>query len=224
MNGTIFVVDEDPAVRDGLRAMLEAHDYRVAEFPTAEDFLAHYDPGQPGCLLLDLQLPGISGTDLQEKLAALDIRVPIIFLTGHGDVASSVRALKSGAVDFLEKPPTKEVLLDRLQAALAIDTKRRERDAARLQTAARFATLTSREREVMALVIDGLSNKQIARQMDISHRTVEIHRSRILQKMEADSVIKLVDMARHCCFPYRDSVEPAAGKSASASACCGSKQ
>jgi len=223
MNGTIFVVDEDSGVRDGLRAMLEAHGYDVAEFPTAEDFLERYDPGQPGCLLLDLDLPGISGTDLQEKLAGLDIRVPIIFLTGHGDIASSVRALKAGAVDFLEKPPTKALLLDRLQAALAIDARQREQDAARLRIAGRFATLTSRERDVMALVIDGLSNKQIARQMDISHRTVEIHRSRVLQKMGAGSVIELVDMARRCCFPYLDTAPPATARPPAADACCRSK-
>jgi FixJ family two-component response regulator len=207
MDSTVFVVDEDAAVRDGIKEMLEAHDFRVAEFSTAEEFLDRYDPDQPGCLLLDLQLPGISGTDLQEQLVARGIRIPIIFLTGHGDVANSVRALKAGAVDFLEKPPAKAVLLERLQAALAMDAELRQKESVRSQTAERFATLTAREREVMALVISGQSNKQIARQMNISHRTVEIHRSRILQKMEAGTILELLEMARRCCFPAPDAPE-----------------
>jgi FixJ family two-component response regulator len=125
MQPSVFVVDEDVAVRDGLRAMLEAHAFSVSEFATAEEFMARYRPEQPGCLLLDLQLPGMSGTDLQEALLARGIHLPIIFLTGNGDIGSSVRALKAGAVDFLEKPPEKNVLLERLHAALAGCSSRR---------------------------------------------------------------------------------------------------
>lgn len=198
MEPSVFVVDEDSAVRDGLKEMLEAHAFRVTEFATAEEFIGRYNPEQPGCLLLDLQLPGMSGTDLQEALLARDIRVPIIFLTGNGDIESSVRALKAGAVDFLEKPPVKKVLLERLRAALAIDAERRLHDEVCCLVRERFATITAREREVMALVIDGFSNKEIARRLDISHRTVEIHRSRILQKMEATSLFEMAEAVRRC--------------------------
>jgi FixJ family two-component response regulator len=209
MQSSVFVVDEDVAVRDGLREMLEAHAFRVIEFATAEEFVQRYSPDQPGCLLLDLQLPGMSGTDLQDTLLAKDIHVPIIFLTGNGDISSSVRALKAGAVDFLEKPPEKDVLLERLRAALAIDCRHRLRAAACHEIRDRFATLTAREREVMALVIDGHSNKDIARRLHISHRTVEIHRRRILRKMEASSVYDMAKTSRQCgLFP--ENAEPAA--------------
>jgi FixJ family two-component response regulator len=198
MKPAVFVVDEDPAVRDGLKEMLEAHAFHVIEFVTAEDFIDRYNPDQPGCLLLDLQLPGMSGTDLQQELLNRNIRVPIIFLTGHGDIANSVRALKAGAVDFLEKPPAKNVLLERLRAALAIDAKHRMEDAACLKFRENFASLTAREREVMALVIEGHSNKDIARHLNISHRTVEIHRGRILQKMEITTILEMAEVARRC--------------------------
>jgi FixJ family two-component response regulator len=198
MKPAVFVVDEEPAVRDGLKEMLEAHAFSVVEFATAEEFIDRYNPDWPGCLLLDLQLPGMSGTDLQAALLARNIRIPIIFLTGHGDIANSVRALKAGAVDFLEKPPAKNVLLERLQAALSIDLERRLEDAACQKVRECFATLTTREREVMALVVEGHSNKNIARRLDISHRTVEIHRGRILQKMEATTILDMAEVARRC--------------------------
>lgn len=200
MKPAVFVVDEDPAVRDGLKEMLEAHAFNVVEFSTAEEFIERYHPDWPGCLLLDLQLPGMSGTDLQEALLKRNIRIPIVFLTGHGDIANSVRALKAGAVDFLEKPPAKKVLLERLQAALAIDAERRLADAACQMVRECFATLTTREQEVMALVIEGHSNKDVARRLDISHRTVEIHRGRILQKMGMATIFEMAEVARRCGF------------------------
>lgn len=206
MQPSVFVVDEDVAVRDGLKEMLEAHAFHVSEFATAEEFIERYHPEQPGCLLLDLQLPGMSGTELQDELLARNIMVPVIFLTGNGDIGSSVRALKSGAVDFLEKPPEKDVLLERLRAALAIDSQRRLKAAACQEIRARFATLTARERDVMALIIGGHSNKNIARRLQISHRTVEVHRRNILRKMEARSVFDMAKAAR-CCDLFPENPE-----------------
>jgi len=210
MQPSVFVVDEDVAVRDGLKEMLEAHAFHVTEFATAEEFIERYRPEQPGCLLLDLQLPGMSGTQLQDELLARNIKVPIIFLSGNGDIGSSVRALKSGAVDFLEKPPEKDVLLERLRAALAIDSQQRLKAVACQEIRERFATVTARERDVMVLLIEGRSNKDIARRLQISHRTVEVHRRRILRKMDARSVFDMAKAARSCdLFPeYAEPHEP----------------
>ncbi len=195
MNQTVFLVDDDAAVRDALTQLLEANGLNVRSFASAEDFLTGCDTEEPGCLVLDLRLPGASGTDLQEWLNLRKARWPVIFLTGYGDVPTSVSTLKHGAVDFLEKPAAGGVLLERVQAALALDGERRSTDAVRSAARARFDQLTPREQEVMSLVATGTSNKDIARRLKISHRTVETHRARVMRKMGAANLLDLVRMS-----------------------------
>jgi RNA polymerase sigma factor (sigma-70 family) len=194
----VFLVDDDEAVRDSLSMSLEMAGLRVEGFASAPAFLDAYDPARPGCLVLDVRMPDMSGLELQEILAARRINIPIIFITGHGDVPMSVKAVKAGAVDFLEKPFKKEVLLERIHEALAQDMQARQDEAQRRQLKDLLAHLTPREQEVMALVVGGRSNKEIARQLDISPRTVETHRARIMEKMGAESLPDLVTLAVAC--------------------------
>lgn len=198
---TVFVVDDDRAVRAALMLLLE-HDGLTAEgYPCAEAFIDTYDPGRPGCLVLDMRMPGMSGLQLQETLAARHVKIPIIFITGHGDVAASVRALKGGAIDFLEKPYDPEQLLVRVREALVLDARMRQEESERSYVKARFARLTPREREIMAFMVADKSSKQIAAELDISYRTIEVHRSRVMQKMEAHSLLDLATMATACGIP-----------------------
>lgn len=192
--GTVFVVDDDPAVRDSLALLLGSAGHRVACFETAVAFLESYADDPPGCAIVDLQLPGIDGLELQDRLQANGSVLPVVFLTGHGDVPAAVRALKHGALDFLEKPYDAERLLALVDDALARDTERRASLAARNRAAALMATLTPREREVMHLVASGHANKVVAANLAISERTVELHRSRIMRKTGARSVPDLVRM------------------------------
>lgn len=194
----VFLVDDDPAVRELFSLSLRLAGLNVADYPSARTFLEAYDPDQPGCLVLDVSLPDMSGLELQEALTAKQIHIPIIFITGHGDIPMSVKAIKAGAVDFLQKPFKKEVLLERVLEALAVDAQSRQDDAERANVINRFVHLTPREQEVMALVVGGKSNKEIARQLAISHRTVETHRARIMEKMAANSLPELVAMAAAC--------------------------
>ena len=192
---TVFLIDDDPAIRDLLTLFLVRAGLTVESYASARLFLEAYNPDQPGCLVLDVSMPDMSGLELQEALSAKQIHIPIIFITGHGDIPMSVRAIKAGAVDFLEKPFKKEILLARVREALIEDAKTRQGDAEKATIRTRFARLTPREQEVMALVITGKSNKEIAKQLAISHRTVETHRARIMEKMATKSLPELITLA-----------------------------
>lgn len=207
MNPTVFLVDDDSGVRDALTQMLEADALQVRSFGSAEEFLVACNPEQPGCLVLDVRLPGLTGPELQQRLRERGASWPIIFLTGYGDVPTSVETLKAGAMDFLEKPVLGGLLSERVRAALKLDDTQRTAGAARGEVRARFGQLTPREQEVMDLVAQGISNKEIARTLRISHRTVETHRARVMRKMGAGSLLQLVKMA--------ESVRPLARSSAS---------
>ena len=191
---TVFVVDDDEAVRGGLKTLLQSIGLRVQVYASAQDFLAGYHPEAPGCLVLDIRMPGMGGLDLQERLAQQGVRLPIIFLTGHGDVPAAVRALKAGAMDFLEKPFNSQVLLDRVQQAILRDAEARSRSAEESRIADRLATLTAREHEVLHMLIAGKANKVIAMDLEISERTVEFHRGKIMKKMQARSLAELINM------------------------------
>jgi FixJ family two-component response regulator len=189
---TVFVVDDDPAVLRGLCLLMKSVKLNVETYLSAQEFLDDYDPAQPGCLLLDLRMRGISGLELQEILRTRNIAIPIIIITGYGEVPAAVQAMKRGAVDFLEKPFNDQVLVEKVQKAIAEDAQIRQHRAEQEAVLARLALLTPREQEVMDLVIAGELNKVIARQLGISPKTVEFHRSHIMKKMKADSVAELV--------------------------------
>jgi FixJ family two-component response regulator len=191
----VFVVDDDPSVRDAIRRLLGTVGLSVKEFGSALEFLAADRPEAPSCLVLDVRLPGISGIDFQRQLTKINIRIPIIFITAHGDVPMSVKAMKAGAIEFLIKPFHDQDLLDAVQLALEKDRIRRLRDAEIAQLQHRLQTLTPREREVLPLVISGRLNKQIAAEINASEATVKVHRSQLMRKMEAKSVPDLVRMA-----------------------------
>ena len=195
-DATVFIVDDDQAVARSLRWLIETVQLKVETFASAQDFLDGYDASKPGCLVLDVRMPGMSGLELQERLAARRLHhVPIIFITGHGDVQMAVRAVQSGAFDFVEKPFNDQDLLDRIQRAIAFDAERRGREAQRAQLRALFAGLTPREREVLDLVVEGMSNKAIANSLGLSAKTVEVHRAKVMEKMHARSVSDLVKLA-----------------------------
>jgi FixJ family two-component response regulator len=198
MSPTVFVIDDDAAVRDSLERLLEAHRLQVRTYESAEGFLAALRPKASGCLVLDVRLPRMSGPELQATLAARGIRLPIIFLTAQGSISTSVRALQAGAVDFLEKPVAGDLLLERVRAALRIETKQRRQQAQVTRARARYAQLTPREREVMGFLTAGQSSKEIARRLGISHRTVEIHRTRVMHKMQVTNLIELAAAAKAC--------------------------
>ncbi len=188
---TVFVVDDDATVREGVQWLLESVELAAETYASAHDFLAAYDPGRPGCLVLDVRMPGLSGLEAQARLAARGGRLPVIVITGHADVPMAVRAMKAGAVDFLEKPFSDQVLLDAVQRALAADSECRKRRARRDGLRARLALLTVRERDVLDLVLAGASNKVIAARLDVSDRTVEAHRARVMEKTQAQTVAEL---------------------------------
>ncbi len=192
---TVFVVDDDAAVCDSLRFLIESVGLQVRTFSSADEFLAAYTPDQPGCLVLDLRMPGMSGLELQEQLARQKCALPVIIITAHGDVPTAVRAMHAGAVDFMSKPFSDQHLLDRIHQALTKDAQARRDEAVRAGIAARVALLTPREREVMDLVVSGMPNKGIAAQLELSAKTVETHRARVMDKMQARSVAELVHMA-----------------------------
>ncbi len=190
--GTVFVVDDDPAVRDSLALLVRSIDLPVETYASGREFLDTYDPTRFGCVVLDVRMPGISGIELQERLIAQGSTLPIIFITGHGDVAMAVRAVKAGALDFIEKPFNDQDLLDKIHEALDSDFEARRHLEEQHLIEARIASLTARERQVMELVVDGAPNKRIARKLEISQRTVEIHRANVMRKMQADSLAQLV--------------------------------
>ncbi len=194
---TVFVVDDEPDIRDALRMLLGSVGLKVETFASARDFLKGYDAARPGCLILDVRMPGMSGPELQEQLRTNRIQIPVIIITGHGDVPTTVRTMKAGAVDVIEKPFNDQVLIDRVQQALERDARQRETAAGLKAIEQRLARLTPREREVMQAIVQGKLNKVIAADLGLSTRTVEIHRARIMEKMQARSVSKLVQMVLH---------------------------
>ena len=191
---TVFVVDDDQAMRSSLQWLIESMGMRVETYASAQAFLDAYYPGRAGCLLLDVRMPGMSGLELQAYLAKREHRIPVIIITGHGDVSMAVKAMKNGAVDFIEKPFDDEALIVSIRNALQHDEKQRALRAQRADIAARMSELTPREHEVMAMVTDGRSNKEIATALGVSAKTVEVHRARVMDKMRADSLAELVRM------------------------------
>ena len=192
---TVFVVDDDAAVRKGLTFLLRAAGYTVEAFPSALSFLEDYDPRRGGCLLLDVQMPRMTGVELQQQLNVRGWRIPVIFITGHGTVSLAIAAIKAGAFDFVEKPLREEALLECIERSLNWNDTAREERLERAQLQARAALLTEREREVLDLVAAGEPNKIIARHLGISFRTVELHRAHIIEKLQARSLSDLIRMA-----------------------------
>jgi len=191
IEATVFIVDDDPFIRDSLSLLLETHGMAVESHGSAESFLAALDADRPGCLVLDVRLPGMGGPALQAELQRRNIHMPILFLTGHGDIPTTVGAMRAGADDFLTKPPDIAILLKRIRMALSRSLVEQQQRAARLDTSKRLGTLTSRESEILSLAMAGHSNKHIARLLGISFRTVEVHRSNILRKMGATTLLEL---------------------------------
>lgn len=192
---TVFLVDDDAAVRQGLRFMLRAAGYCVEALPSARSFLDTYDPRRGGCLLLDVQMPQISGLELQQRLNVCGWRIPVIFITGHGTVPLAIAAMKAGAFDFIEKPLREDSLLESIERALHWNNRAYEERLERVTLEARTALLTTREREVFELVAAGEPNKVIARHLGISFRTVELHRAHIIEKLQARGLSDLIRMA-----------------------------
>lgn len=192
---TVFVVDDDSEVRDTLKWLVESVGLNIETFASAQDFLNAYDPSRPGCLVTDVRMPGMSGIELQEKLMAEEVTLPIIVVSGYADVPTAVRSMKGGAIDFVEKPFNEQMMLERIQLSILEDARLRQKRAQRERAQARLESLTPREHQVMDLVILGKSNKQIARELDISPKTVEVHRSHVMAKMEAHSLAELVVIA-----------------------------
>jgi RNA polymerase sigma factor (sigma-70 family) len=190
----VFVVDDDPSVRSSLTFLLNSVGLQVESFDSAETFLRKKTPGVPSCLVLDVRLRGLSGLDFQRDLAARNIRIPIVFVTGHGDIPMSVRAMKAGAIEFLTKPYRDQDLLDAVRIALERDRARREQERGLTDLRQRYESLTPREQEVISMVVLGRLNKQIADQLGTAENTVKVHRSRAMEKMNAQSVAELVKM------------------------------
>ena len=191
---TVFIVDDDAAIRIAMQALMDSVNLEYEIFGSADEFLEKVSDQRPGCLVLDIRMPGLGGLELQEELLQRENTLPIIFITGHGDVPMAVEAMQKGAVDFIQKPFRDQELLDRIREALETDEERREAQQQHAEVAHRLDRLTNREREVFDLVVTGKPNKVIAYELGVSQRTVEIHRARVMEKMQARSLADLVKM------------------------------
>lgn len=192
---TVFVVDDDESVRKGLRLLIKSIGLKVESYASAQEFLNAYNPSQPGCLVLDIRMPGMSGLDLQTHLAEQGLLLPVIIVTGHGDVSMAVKAVKMGALDFLEKPFRDQVLLDRVQNAIQIDVENRRKRLELKENKARLTNLTPRELQVMKMVVAGKPNKIIASELGLSQKTVEFHRAHVMSKTGVESLADLVKLS-----------------------------
>ena len=199
----VFVVDDDASVREALQRLVRSAGLKVEAFASAEEFLKRARTEEPSCLLLDVRLPDLSGLDLQRRMVEANTEMPIVFITGHGDIPTTVRAMKAGAVEFLTKPLVEGDVLESIQHAIARDRAVRGHHAEMADLRARYASLTPREEEVMAWVVSGLLNKQIAGELGISEETVKVHRGHLMRKMAADSLAELVKMSARLGIPDR---------------------
>jgi len=194
----VYLVDDEFAIRDSLTLLIESSGFNIQSFESAQEFLDSYDPERPSCLLLDVRMPTMSGLELQDELCKRDISLPIIFISGHAEVADSAKAFRAGAIDFLEKPFENNVLLERIEEGLGKDRYARSQQALRDLIQHRLEQLTPREMEVLRLIISSHSNKESAKILKVSNRTIDAHRARIMEKLQAESLAELMKMAMHC--------------------------